>query len=75
MGLTHLHALEKRKEKTLNCEQWLSLTDGNTGEFYFFLEMIRNFVLSLRKNKNSILYSERNIKHERKTEMCFECNH
>lgn len=62
-------------KKTLNCEQWLSLADGNTGEFYFFLEMIRNFGLSLRKNENLMLYSEKNIRHERKTEMCFKCTH
>lgn len=29
----------KRKE-TLNCEQCMSLADGNTGEFYFLLKML-----------------------------------
>ena len=51
----HLYALGK---ETLNCEHCLSLADGNTGEFYFLLEIVNIFHF-LKKNENIILYSEK----------------
>lgn len=63
----------KRKE-TLDCDQCLSLADGNTSEFYFLLEMVWYFPLCLRKWEFNFIF-RKNIKNERKTEMCLECIH
>lgn len=54
-----MYALEK--EKTMNCEQCLSLAVGNTGEFYFifFSGNVCQFSTYFKENENLILYSEK----------------
>lgn len=53
--------MHRKKEKKLNCEQCMSLADGNTGENFIFLKGFDIFHF-LQESNNFILYSEKDTK-------------